>query len=132
MNSRPRATSLSSMFRGIPGVYLGGAHTLRAMARCLGGVLINVATRDGSYIRKRQFPAACLGFSPVRSAGRLETVAIGEPVNVAGVHISAGDLVAFDDDGVVCIPAASADVVIERAQRILQRELERDRDLSFT
>jgi regulator of RNase E activity RraA len=50
-------------------------------------------------------------------------------VNVAGVHISAGDLVAFDDDGVVCIPAASADVVIERAQRILQRELERDRDL---
>jgi hypothetical protein len=46
--------------------------------------LINVATRDGSYIRKRQFPAACLGFSPVRSAGRLETVAIGEPVNVAG------------------------------------------------
>ena len=99
------------------------------MARCLGGVLINVATRDGSYIRKRQFPAACLGFSPVRSAGRLETVAIGEPVNVAGVHISAGDLVAFDDDSVVCIPAASADVVIEHAQRILQRELERDRDL---
>lgn len=68
----------------------------------------------------------------MRSAGRLETVAIGEPVNVAGVHISAGDLVAFDDDGVVCIPAASADVVIEHAQRILQRELERDRDLSFT
>jgi 4-hydroxy-4-methyl-2-oxoglutarate aldolase len=107
----------------------GEAHTLRAMARGLAGVLINGATRDGAAIRKRQFPAACLGFSPVRSAGRLETVAIGEPVNIAAVRISQGDLVAIDDDGIVCVPAASADAVMKHAEDIVRREFERDREL---
>jgi len=126
-SSRPRATSLSSMSPRIPASVPGAKPT--RCARGLAGVLINGATRDGAAIRKRQFPAACLGFSPVRSAGRLETVAIGEPVNIAAVRISQGDLVAIDDDGIVCVPAASADAVMKHAEDIVRREFERDREL---
>ncbi len=107
----------------------GEAMTLRAMARGLAGVLIHGATRDASSIRERQFPIGCFGLSPKRSGGRLETVALGEPVEVAGVRIRPGDLVAFDEDGLVCVPVESIEAVLVQARIIASREADRDREL---
>lgn len=107
----------------------GEAHTLRALARGLGGVLINGATRDAAGIDRRSFPVSCVGYSPVRSAGRLRTTAIGRPVRVGKLLIHPSDIVAMDRDGVVCVPADSADQVLAKARQIRDSEMERDREL---
>jgi 4-hydroxy-4-methyl-2-oxoglutarate aldolase len=107
----------------------GEAQTLRAMARGLAGVLLHGATRDAPGIRLRQFPIGCFGFSPRRSSGRLETVALNEPVEMAGVVIRPGDLVAFDEDGLVCVAAENIDAVVAQARVIANREVQRDREL---
>ncbi len=107
----------------------GEAQTMRAMARGLAGVLVHGASRDGNGLRERGLPVGCVGMTPVRSSGRLETVAMGEPVNFAGMVIRAGDLVVFDEDGVVCVPAEHASAVTAEAKRIAAREADRDRQL---
>jgi 4-hydroxy-4-methyl-2-oxoglutarate aldolase len=107
----------------------GEAHTLRAMARGLGGVLINGATRDSAGISRRAFPLSCLGYSPVRSAGRLRTTAVGRPVHIGKLTIRPGDIVALDRDGVVCVPAEFANDVLAKAQHIRDHEIDRDREL---
>jgi regulator of RNase E activity RraA len=107
----------------------GEAHTLRATARGLGGVLINGATRDSAGIARRAFPLSCVGYSPVRSAERLKTIAIGRPVKIGGLIIRPGDIVAMDSDGVVCVPSERAEEVLAKARQIRDYETARDREL---
>lgn len=54
----------------------GEAHTLRSIRRGLAGVLIDGATRDFAALGRRRFPVLCRASSPVRSSGRLHTVAM--------------------------------------------------------
>jgi regulator of RNase E activity RraA len=107
----------------------GEAHTLRAAARGLGGVLINGATRDSAGIARRAFPLSCVGYSPVRSAGRLKTIAVGHAVRIGTLTIRPGDIVALDRDGVVCVPAERAEEVLAKARQIRDYETSRDREL---
>jgi regulator of RNase E activity RraA len=107
----------------------GEAHTLRALRRGLAGVVIDGFTRDAEAVRGRGLPALVRGASPLRSLGRMETVSVGEGVHAAGVIVRAGDLVAIDGDGFVCVPAAQVEAVLARAAAIAAREDQRDRAL---
>jgi regulator of RNase E activity RraA len=107
----------------------GEAHTLRAIRRGVAGVLIDGFTRDADALREMGFPALVRGASPLRSARRMETVALGDEVEVAGVTIRTGDLVALDADGFVCVPAGHVEAVLAQARTIAAREAARDRQL---
>jgi regulator of RNase E activity RraA len=107
----------------------GEAHTLRSIRRGLAGVLIDGATRDFAALGRRRFPVLCRASSPVRSSGRLHTVAMNTEVAIAGVSINAGDLIAIDGDGFVSVPAEYAQDVLAEAEKIRLREETRDREI---
>lgn len=107
----------------------GEAHTLRALRRGLAGVVIDGCTRDAGAIGGMALPLLVRGSSPVRSLRRMETVAVGTEVTIAGVTIRTGDLLAMDADGFVCVPAAHVAEVLAGARAIAAKEAERDAQL---
>jgi len=95
--------------------FWGELLTTACMAKGVRGVVMTAAARDMWKIRELGFPVFGLGLHPADSKGRLDVVAIGEPVTIAGVRARAGDFVLGDEDGVVIIPAEAADETIRRA-----------------
>jgi 4-hydroxy-4-methyl-2-oxoglutarate aldolase len=79
------------------------------------GAVVDGMIRDTRRIIEMGFPVFCVGYRPIDSAGRSEIVAIDEPVCCGGVMVHAGDVIFGDIDGVVVIPAAVADEIIEVA-----------------
>ena len=58
----------------------------------------------------------------VGPAGALEVAAIGNPAEIAGVHVADGDTVVVDDDGVVALHAAEAESVLADAGAYAEAE----------
>jgi len=100
----------------------GALLALRAKIRGLSGWIVNGCIRDVNEIVALGFPMHCVGTSPVKSAGFLETVGIQIPVEIGGVQIKPGDLVVADDTGVVVVPSSRAAEVLKEAQRITKNE----------
>lgn len=100
----------------------GENHCLRASARGVAGAVIDGCTRDAAAIRKMGFPVFCRGFSPVKSLWDLETVAVNEPVTVAGTQVRAGDLIFGDEDGVLVVPFDARASVLAKAREIWEGE----------
>lgn len=71
--------------------------------------------RDSAQIAALGFPVFARGTSPLDIDGRLEVVAHGVDVTVAGIAVATGDTVVADADGVVIVPQARATEVLERA-----------------
>ncbi|MBD9597303.1 hypothetical protein IB270_31205 [Ensifer sp. ENS05] len=124
--SRPGQIIVIQVEGETSGATWGEAHALRAAARGLSGLLTDGSIRDHEALRDGTFPTMFGAASPFRSAGRLETVSVDLPVVVHGVTIRPGDLIAMDGDGFVCLPEERANEVIEIAQSIAAREIERD------
>ena len=100
-------------------VCTGGALlALCAKLRGASGWVINGALRDIEEIRALDFPVHLKGGSPVKSAPLLQTVGVNVPVEFGGVQICPGDLILTDETGIVVIPAAHAEAVLEKAQSI--------------
>jgi 4-hydroxy-4-methyl-2-oxoglutarate aldolase len=93
----------------------GGLLATAARARGAIGCVIDGAVRDTHELRRLAFPTFATGCSPADSYGRDEVVEHGGPVRCGGVLVCPGDLVVADDDGVVVVPRALEDEVIERA-----------------
>jgi len=63
------------------------------------------------------------GVSPLKP-GKAGPVALGVSVELAGVRIEPGDLIAADADGVVVVAAADADELLAGAAALEAREAE--------
>lgn len=118
--------------------HVGGAHehgywgeimTGMALARGLGGLVIDGCVRDGELLRGMNFPVFARGLC-IRGTGKDFGAPgwINHPVRIGEVTVCAGDLVVADDDGVFCAPADGLDELVRKAQareadeaRILQR-----------
>jgi 4-hydroxy-4-methyl-2-oxoglutarate aldolase len=87
------------------------------------GLVTDGAVRDVDRIRELRFPVFCAGVT-VAGPVKQEPGMIGEPVTVAGVAVSPGDLVVGDGDGVVVVPAGTAGATVRRAEEIEAREAE--------
>ncbi|SDN41289.1 RraA family protein [Ensifer sp. YR511] len=111
------------------GATWGEAHAMRARNRGAVGVLIDGLTRDFDGLRHQGFSVLCRGATPFRSVGRLETVSIRSSVEIDGVCIKHGDVVAIDADGFMCLPAENADIILTRASDIARKEQARDNEL---
>jgi regulator of RNase E activity RraA len=100
----------------------GGILSLRAKKKGLAGLVIDGAARDINEMAETGLPTFIKGATPRASHLVLETLAINQPINCAGVHVCPGDIVVGDDTGVVFVPQAYAERILRAAQAIKERE----------
>lgn len=85
------------------------------------GLIVHGAIRDADALCDLGFPVMARGTSPLgphkEPGGRH-----GKPVSIGSMHLTDGDLVVGDADGIVGVPVAQADAVLEGANRVAERE----------
>jgi RraA family protein len=86
-----------------------------AIARGLGGIVINGAVRDCAAIRASALPVFAAGLTH-RGPYKDGPGEINVPVAIDGMVIAPGDLVIGDDDGVLCVPFDGVANTLARAQ----------------
>ena len=85
------------------------------LAKGVRGVVMSACTRDLRALNQLDFPVFGIGCTPADSAGRLDVVSIGEPIQIDGVAAENGDYVLGDLDGVVIVPQKAANEALRRA-----------------
>lgn len=98
------------------GAAWGYVMTKAAKNARLGGAVIDGCIRDSEENREDDFPLFCRGVCPGGPhkgwPGNLNVA-----ISCAGVPVLPGDIVVGDDDGVVVVPQARAQQVLEEAQK---------------
>ncbi len=85
------------------------------LAGCVGFVS-NGCIRDLDGVRGLGLPCWAAGLSPMH--GRLRWLDVGSPVVIDGMTVRTGDIIHADVNGVLCIPAALADRVYDKAVEV--------------
>lgn len=96
-----------------------------ARNRGLAGFVTDGMVRDVAGIESVGLPCFAAGVTP-NSPARNGPGTVGMPVVVGGVAIESGDIVVGDADGVVIVPRAMADAVIERLAAVRAAEADLD------
>ncbi len=89
--------------------------TVAAMEKGITGLVTNGGVRDTVQIRQLGFPVFCAGVS-IKGTTKSVPGKINHPVSFEGVIIHPGDIIVGDNDGVVVVPRAEAQKVLEAAQ----------------
>jgi 4-hydroxy-4-methyl-2-oxoglutarate aldolase len=100
----------------------GGNLSRAALVRGIAGTLVDGAARDVDEARGIGYPVFATAVTPHTARGRAQEKSSGEPIDFAGVSVSAGDYVVADATGVVFIGAADIDRVLDTAEAIAVRE----------
>ena len=109
-----------SMRSGIWGELLS---TAARNAGCV-GVVIDGAVRDVAQMRQMGFPVFARSRCPYDSRDRQRVIDFDVPVEIDGVSIHPGDLIAADQDGVVIVPQAVEASVVRAAWNKVHAENE--------
>ncbi len=91
----------------------GGLMSTRAIYLKSAGVVLDGYLRDTKEILNLNFPAFSNGRYVPDQAGRGKVIDFRIPIEIAGVYIQSGDIIYGDIDGVVIIPRAIEQSVIE-------------------
>ena len=94
------------------------------------GALVNGAARDVEGLRELGFPTYARGVYPGAMRGRLELVAVDEPVDIDGVLVEPGCVAVADASGVVFLPSERADEAFALAAELRGREDKRLRAIT--
>ncbi len=92
-----------------------------ALARSLGGIVIDGGYRDIGYVSTCELPVYSRFVTPLAGT----TSKLGElqvPVTCGGVTVNPGDLVLADDEGLVVLDPDRADLLLDAALAIKQTE----------
>ena len=92
-----------------------------ARNRGLAGFVTDGMVRDVPGIEAVGLPCFAAGVTP-NSPARNGPGTVGMPVVVGGVAVGPGDVVVGDGDGIVVVPFASIDAVVERLQAVKAAE----------
>lgn len=95
--------------------------TRAAVKGCLGAV-VDGYCRDLAAIQARGFPVHARGSHPADSAGRLDAVEFGTPIECGGVTVNPRDIIVADIDGVTVVPHELAEEVLALAEQKSQTE----------
>jgi 4-hydroxy-4-methyl-2-oxoglutarate aldolase len=93
----------------------------QAAAAGLGGFVVDAASRDTDTLANGRFPVFAAGRNPCGPTKSIPGT-LGKPVSVGGVSVSPGDLIVGDIDGVVVIPRAQVDAVLNAAANKVEAE----------
>jgi 4-hydroxy-4-methyl-2-oxoglutarate aldolase len=86
------------------------------------GAIVDGAVRDIDHSRAIGYPIWCSSVSPITGKWRIETMAVNDPVHIAGIEVRPGDLVVADECGVCFVPFARASEVLAIAERLAASE----------
>jgi 4-hydroxy-4-methyl-2-oxoglutarate aldolase len=93
----------------------GETQATAASARGAAGCVTDGLVRDVRQLRDLRFPSFAAGYGAIKLRGRGRLVAYDVPVHCGGVWVSPGDLIFGDVDGVIVVPRAMEDEVIDLA-----------------
>ena len=99
----------------------GGITTICARLKGVQGVVIDGALRDVAEIRRETLPVFARAAVP-NAGGAEYRGEVDVPVQCGGAVVNPGDWVTSDEDGLVVVPAARAEEVAERAEKLRQVE----------
>ncbi len=92
------------------------------VAKGVRGVVMSACSRDLWALNQMDFPVFGIGSTPADSLGRIDVIHIGKSIQIDGVSTKNGDLILGDQDGVVIIPAESAEEALQLAQQKVSGE----------
>lgn len=97
--------------------YWGEIMSKAAQVRRLGGLVIDGCVRDGRVLESFGFPVFARGLC-IRGTGKDYEARgwINAPTLFGDLVVNAGDLVVGDSDGVVVLPAARAEAIVQAAE----------------
>jgi 4-hydroxy-4-methyl-2-oxoglutarate aldolase len=101
--------------------YWGGLMATSAMARQLGGLVIDGCVRDSTEIFEIGFPVFCRG-TCMRGTTKGILGRVNHPVLLGDVIVHPGDLILGDDDGLVVVARKEIEVVLEAARERVSKE----------
>jgi len=97
---------------------MGGLMGTAMAARGFSGAVIDGGVRDVAQLTRISFPVFALGIVPSTSVNHYRFAGANIPVVCDGVQVRPNDIVAADADGVVVIPRAEAERVLDLAQQL--------------
>jgi len=100
----------------------GGVLCAGAQVNGVAGVIIDGPARDIDEARGLQFPIYGRSAIARTARGRAYEQDFDCPITIGGTDVSPGDVVLADSSGVVFIPRARCREVVQRAERIAERE----------
>jgi regulator of RNase E activity RraA len=100
----------------------GDILTATADARGIGGTVIDGVCRDVQRALDVGYPIYSRGRFMRTGKDRVEVSDVGRPVSIGGVNVAAGDLLLGDADGVVAVPQAAEEQVLDICTAIEARE----------
>lgn len=112
-----------------PASYWGELLANASRSHGVRGVVADAYTRDVTSLRTLGFPVFVAGIQAQDSLGRVDVAEANVPITCGGVEVNPGDVIAADQDGVVVIPEAIAQQVVERAETKVAAESEMRTDL---
>jgi len=111
--------------------YWGEIMSTAGNAAKLGGLVIDACVRDGALLGKVGFPVFARGLC-IRGTGKDFAARgwINHPLLLGDVTVEAGDLIVGDTDGVVAIPRAKIETVVQKSREREDKEAETMRQLT--
>lgn len=100
----------------------GDILTAMAAHRGVAGTVIDGVCRDVQRALDTGYPIYSRGRFMRTGKDRVEVSDVGRPVTVGGVQVAPGDLLLGDADGVVAVPSAVEEQVLEVCAGIAERE----------
>lgn len=93
-----------------------------AARKGIAGTVIDGACRDTALCRKLNYPVFSRSHSMRTGKDRVQLDVSGQPVNIGDARVAQGDLLRGDADGVVVIPQAHEERVLQLAEAIQAAE----------
>lgn len=100
----------------------GDLLTFTAQKLGVGGTVIDGVCRDITRIREMDYPIFARGRFMVTGKGRVQLERVNTPVTISNVLVCPGDIVVADDSGVVIVPLARAEEILQLARDIAEAE----------
>jgi regulator of RNase E activity RraA len=112
--------------QGVPHISsMGGISATIGKRQGEAGAIVDGAVRDIDHSRAIGYPIWSASVSPITGKWRIETMAVNDPVHIAGIEVRPGDLAVADECGVCFVPYARAAEVLAVAQRLAASEARR-------
>lgn len=86
------------------------------------GFVVDGGSRDTDLVIEQRFPVFCAFLTPSDIVRRWAPDAYAAPIDIGGVPIATGDYLLGDRDGVVIIPRAIAEEVVNKTDEVVATE----------